>query len=119
VPGYWPRVAGWQADVAAVAAHRAGPQLLLGGKPFVQPFAGRGRADSGVVASEIMLTGRDVDAAEAARIGLVSQVTADDQLLDTCYAIAARRPKRPVTRWVTALLLFAIITVILFAYSSG
>src|ERR1700728_2553194 len=42
------------------------------------------------LAFEIMLTGRDVDAAEAARIGLVSQVTAGDELLSTCYDIAAR-----------------------------
>jgi enoyl-CoA hydratase len=41
-------------------------------------------------AFEIMLTGRDVDAAEADRIGLVSQVCADDELLDACYDIAAR-----------------------------
>jgi enoyl-CoA hydratase len=41
-------------------------------------------------AFEIMLTGRDVDAAEAARIGLVSQVTADGDLLGTCYDMAER-----------------------------
>ena len=41
-------------------------------------------------AFEIMLTGRDVDAAEADRIGLVSQVVAPDALLDTCYAVAER-----------------------------
>ena len=41
-------------------------------------------------AFEIMLTGRDVDAAEAERIGLVSrQVHADDLLL-TCYDMAER-----------------------------
>jgi enoyl-CoA hydratase len=45
-------------------------------------------------AFEIMLTGRDVDAAEAARIGLVSQVTAGEDLLCTCYDIAAR-----ITGW--------------------
>jgi enoyl-CoA hydratase len=39
-------------------------------------------------AFEIMLTGRDVDAEEAARIGLVSHVT--DDLLDTCYDMAER-----------------------------
>jgi enoyl-CoA hydratase len=39
-------------------------------------------------ASEIMLTGRDVKADEAERIGLVSKVVPGDQLLDTCYEIA-------------------------------
>jgi enoyl-CoA hydratase len=41
-------------------------------------------------AFDIMLTGRDVDAAEAERIGLVSQVVPGDQLLDACYETAAR-----------------------------
>jgi enoyl-CoA hydratase len=41
-------------------------------------------------AFEIMLTGRDVDAAEAGHIGLVSQVCADDELLEACYDTAAR-----------------------------
>src|SRR5262245_41670546 len=41
-------------------------------------------------AFEIMLTGRDVDAAEADRIGLVSRVVASDVLLDECYALAER-----------------------------
>ena len=41
-------------------------------------------------AFEIMLTGRDVDAAEADRIGLVSRVVAADKLLDTCYDLAER-----------------------------
>src|SRR3954452_15906539 len=39
-------------------------------------------------AFEIMLTGRDVDAAEAERIGLVSKVAAEGALLDECYAMA-------------------------------
>ncbi|MCC9179847.1 MULTISPECIES: enoyl-CoA hydratase [Mycolicibacterium] len=39
-------------------------------------------------AFEIMLTGRDVDAEEAQRIGLVSRSVPDSELLDTCYQLA-------------------------------
>ena len=41
-------------------------------------------------AFELMLTGRDLSAQEAASIGLVSNVVAGDALLDTCYELAAR-----------------------------
>src|ERR1700677_3487804 len=41
-------------------------------------------------AFEIMLTGRDIDAEEAERIGLVSRQVPGEQLLETCYGIAAR-----------------------------
>ena len=41
-------------------------------------------------AFEIMLTGRDVDAEEAERIGLVSRAVHQDQLLDECYKVAER-----------------------------
>jgi len=41
-------------------------------------------------AFEMMLTGRDVDAEEATRIGLVSAVVDGDALLDTCYEMADR-----------------------------
>ena len=41
-------------------------------------------------AFEIMLSGRDVDAAEADRIGLVSRTVEPDALLDSCYELAAR-----------------------------
>ncbi len=41
-------------------------------------------------ASEIMLTGRDVHADEAERIGLVSQVVPGDELLGACFAMADR-----------------------------
>ena len=39
-------------------------------------------------AFEIMLTGRDVDGAEAERIGLVSKTVAPDALLETCFDMA-------------------------------
>lgn len=41
-------------------------------------------------AFDIMLSGRDVDAAEAERIGLVSRVVPPDGLLDACYELAER-----------------------------
>jgi enoyl-CoA hydratase len=41
-------------------------------------------------AFDIMLSGRDVDAAEAERIGLVSQTVAADALLGSCYDLAER-----------------------------
>jgi enoyl-CoA hydratase len=39
-------------------------------------------------AFELMLTGRDVDAAEAERIGLVSRAVPEEDLLDECYRLA-------------------------------
>jgi enoyl-CoA hydratase len=41
-------------------------------------------------AFEIMLSGRDVDAKEAARIGLVSRVVPGEKLLEECYDLAER-----------------------------
>jgi enoyl-CoA hydratase len=41
-------------------------------------------------AFEIMLTGRDIDAEEAERIGLVSRNVPNDQLLETCFDMAER-----------------------------
>ncbi|MEO5877664.1 MAG: enoyl-CoA hydratase [Streptosporangiaceae bacterium] len=41
-------------------------------------------------AFEIMLSGRDVDSAEAERIGLVSRTVAADKLLDTCYDLGEK-----------------------------
>jgi enoyl-CoA hydratase len=41
-------------------------------------------------AFDIMLTGRDVDATEAERIGLVSRVVPAERMLDECYTMAER-----------------------------
>ena len=41
-------------------------------------------------AFEILLSGRDVDADEAERIGMVSRTVADEELLDSCYELAER-----------------------------
>jgi enoyl-CoA hydratase len=41
-------------------------------------------------AFEAMLTGRDIDAAEAERIGLVSRAVPDEELLGACYQLAER-----------------------------
>jgi len=41
-------------------------------------------------AFEVMLTGRDIDAAEAERIGLVSRTVPDADLLDVCYQMGER-----------------------------
>jgi enoyl-CoA hydratase len=41
-------------------------------------------------AFDILLTGRDVDAAEADRIGLVSEVASGHDLLERCYGIAEK-----------------------------
>jgi enoyl-CoA hydratase len=41
-------------------------------------------------AFEVMLTGRDVDASEAASIGLVSRTVDDESLLDECLDVAER-----------------------------
>lgn len=56
----------------------------LGLSYLLPRFVGASRA------AEIMLTGRDVDATEAERIGLVAELVEDGQLLERCYATAAR-----------------------------
>jgi enoyl-CoA hydratase len=48
------------------------------------------RAIGSARAAEVMLTGRDVAAEEAERIGLVSRVVSGDKLLDECSALAER-----------------------------
>jgi enoyl-CoA hydratase len=48
------------------------------------------RAIGSARAFDLMLTGRDVDAAEAERIGLVARTVAGEQLLEACYETAER-----------------------------
>ncbi len=48
------------------------------------------RAIGSARASEIMLTGRDVDAVEAERIGIVSRVVPRAELFDACFDVADR-----------------------------
>jgi enoyl-CoA hydratase len=48
------------------------------------------RAIGSARAAEIMLTGRDVEATEAAQIGLVSRAVTSEELLATCYEMAER-----------------------------
>lgn len=55
------------------------------GLSFILP-----RAIGSTRAFEIMLTGRDVDAGEAERIGMVSRVVPADKLLDECFQLAER-----------------------------
>jgi len=48
------------------------------------------RAIGSARAAELMLTGRDLKAEEAERVGLVSRVVVGDELLYTCYEMAGR-----------------------------
>lgn len=51
---------------------------------------------------ELILTGRVIDAAEADRLGIVSRTVPDDQLMDTCLAVAAEIcANSPFGTWMT------------------
>ena len=68
--------------VLGVFSRRWGVPLIDGGTVRLGRIIGHGRA------LEMILTGRPVSAAEALRIGLVTQVTAPGTALDTAVALA-------------------------------
>ncbi|MEV0343598.1 enoyl-CoA hydratase [Nocardia sp. NPDC050713] len=78
------RVAGEDAYFRAAGINNGLTSTELG-MSFLLP-----RAIGSARAFEIMLSGRDVDAVEAERIGLVSRTVPTAKLLDTCYDLAER-----------------------------
>ena len=78
------RVASTQAYFRAAGINNGLTASELGLSYLLPRAIGQSRA------SDIMLTGRDVDADEAERIGLVSKVVDQDHLLGTCLEMAER-----------------------------
>jgi len=74
--------------IAAEDAQLGQPEIRIGvipgagGTQRLVPLLGRGRA------SDLVLTGRSVDAAEALRIGLVDRVVGPDEVLDAALELA-------------------------------
>ena len=74
--------------IAAEDAQLGQPEIRIGvipgagGTQRLVPVIGRGRA------SDLVLTGRSVDAAEALRIGLVDRVVGPDEVLDAALELA-------------------------------
>ena len=83
----WLPTSGWPPDPAYFRAAGINNGLTAAelGISYLLP-----RAVGSSAHAEIMLTGRDVDAAEAERIGIVFRTVPDDVLLDTCYEMAER-----------------------------
>jgi len=87
---------GWGMELALMADLRVASERAKFGELFVKrglccDVAGLGRLASLVgreVATELLFTGRMVDADEALRIGLVSRVVTHDKLLPTALALA-------------------------------
>lgn len=75
--------------IAAENAKFGQPEVLLGvipgfaGTQRLPRLVGKGRA------KELLFTGKQIDAAEACRIGLVNSIVPLDQLIDTATAMAA------------------------------
>jgi enoyl-CoA hydratase len=83
--------------VAARSAIFAHPEHTFGDVVYAPLHDLVGRA----VARDLCFTGRKVDADEAVRLGLVSRVVADDELLATAVAVAseiARAPRHVLLR---------------------
>ncbi len=78
--------------IAAPAASFGHPEVKFGAPPLITPLrwiVGDGRA------RELALTGRTVDSAEAARIGLVSGIVDADRLMDEALLVARRILEAP------------------------
>ena len=81
--------------LAAESARFGQPEINLG---LIPGYAGTQRLPRLVgkgVALDLLLTGRQVDAAEALRIGLVNRIVPVDRLIDEARALAAELATKP------------------------
>jgi enoyl-CoA hydratase len=79
--------------IAAENASFAHPEIKFGAPSLYGPLKD---IIGGGLARDLCLTGRRIDAQEALRIGLVSQVVPPDQLLDTALAVARTIAEAPL-----------------------
>ena len=94
---------GWGMELALLTDIRIAAESARFGELFVlrglvSDVAGLGRLAGAVGrerAAELLFTGAVIDAAEALRIGLVSRVVPDTELLPTAHALAARIAANP------------------------